>query len=514
MKSVQRVELTGAHSKLARGALGTVYGLDSYSLPTFDGRVVYKEFHEPLGNPADVDSLRMLIAIRLELPPHRRQLLDEYFAWPLREVQDETGRTVGLLMPRLPERYRLTIERGSYVMQKDSQLDYLFESTVKCRSIGVASSPADADLECRLELCRSMATGFALLHELGLVYGDFSHRNALWSTQPQPHVFFIDCDAVRQVTDRTRRQSNTFSWHPPEGGEEVQTESTDCYKLALFILRCLAPGGRGPQKFAVAELGDVLGDEGRELLARGLAPVAEHRTSAAQWQDYLAQYRRDLTSPPAFDSCSVDVLAVPAGEPVTLSWHARRADRVIITWPGGERLTVTGRSGPQTAVRPVSVGGRVSIRLENRHGSCERTLPEIRVLQLPTIDRVGLPFPEIPWVDLREWEDLRETFLELVPGPEWDIALPELRKPGDVVSLPAVPRLLPRPEIRSARSAIDHSKVRVDLPVARIELPRFVFRPVSRPPARPRWRSKLRRAFNRLASSRTSRPNRPLRGSR
>ncbi|MFJ3586458.1 hypothetical protein ACIPPS_30115 [Streptomyces sp. NPDC090127] len=62
---------------------------------------------------------------------------------------------------------------------------------------------------------------FQWLHAMGLVVGDLSQANVLWSLEPGPAVHLLDCDGVR-ITGRPAvlDQADTPDWldpHAPPG---------------------------------------------------------------------------------------------------------------------------------------------------------------------------------------------------------------------------------------------------------------------------------------------------------
>jgi hypothetical protein len=441
MTTMMFSSLPTSRVKLASGALGTVYRLDGFTLPGFIGPVAYKEFHTPPQDPADVTALRALIEVRQNFEPAERAALDGQFAWPLGAVQDDrTQATLGLLMPLLPDRFVIERTRHGRTSRKDAQLDLLFcdaDKTIR----GGAPCPGNDDRLTRLRMCQSLAHALALLHRHGLVYGDFSHKNALYALSPDPTIFLIDCDAIRPASAQTH-QANTFSWFPPEvaQGAEQQNSATDCYKLALFILRCLAPGGSGPQKKDPDEIGSALDSQGRDLLHRALGADPLARPSSGDWVDYLFDVIDVLVSPPTVDEFSLDDRVILSGAEVTATWRVRNADGATLTWPDGFEAVIEGDTGFGSMARPVCEEGFLTLRCTNKYGERRITSPMILIVQLPRLLKVSVPEPAGAGLNGVHGGGRG------VPPPWTTIRLPDIR---DFRSMPRpqVPALVPVPRL-------------------------------------------------------------------
>jgi hypothetical protein len=78
-------------------------------------------------------------------------------------------------------------------------------------------------------------------HGAGLVIGDISPANVLWSLTPEPAVYFLDCDGFRRVgRGAVQAQAGTPDWNDPLTSSAEATVDTDAYKTALVAGRVLA----------------------------------------------------------------------------------------------------------------------------------------------------------------------------------------------------------------------------------------------------------------------------------
>lgn len=132
---------------------------------------------------------------------------------------------------------------------------------------------------------------------MDIIYGDVSSLNVIYRLVPEPGVFLIDCDAVRiNSNGPVVPQLHSPDWDPPEclGGpyRNIQSKTTDRYKLGLFILRCLSPGIDSSQLRDPESAVGALDETGMDLLRRSLSTVPGNRPTATTWYKHF----RDPTS--------------------------------------------------------------------------------------------------------------------------------------------------------------------------------------------------------------------------
>jgi DNA-binding helix-hairpin-helix protein with protein kinase domain len=194
-------------------------------------------------------------------------------AWPSGRVFDG-GRCVGLLMPEAPARFATSLAGGRRLLE----LQFLLYPR--------RAMWADLVLPTEEER-RGLAAGylrlFRVLHRNGVVVGDVSWRNLLWTLDGGPSVFAIDCDGFR-LTGRPPavRPADTAGWADPASPPEL-TLDTDRYKLALLTLRVLLGNHAVRPEDVPAKpfLRRALGPELTALAALAAGPGT--RPSAESW---------------------------------------------------------------------------------------------------------------------------------------------------------------------------------------------------------------------------------------
>ncbi|MEU3659860.1 hypothetical protein AB0E77_08855 [Streptomyces sp. NPDC032940] len=80
----------------------------------------------------------------------------------------------------------------------------------------------------RRALALACVEAIAWFHDAGLVIGDISQANVLWSLSPGPAVHFLDCDGFRQVgRTAVQAQAGTPDWNDPLAPSIEATVDTD-----------------------------------------------------------------------------------------------------------------------------------------------------------------------------------------------------------------------------------------------------------------------------------------------
>lgn len=214
ISDVALADLTAA-TKIADGGQGRVFRL--VDLPG----TLLKLYHP--GIAVLPDELGRLIDLG------RGDLCAAPLAWPSGRVFDG-GRCVGLLMPEAPARFAASLAGRRRLLE----LQFLLYP----RRAMWAELVLPTDQE-RRGLAAAYVELFLVLHRGGVMVGDVSMRNLLWTLADGLSVFAIDCDGFR-LTGRPPavRPADTAGWVDPARPSEV-TVDTDRYKLALVALRVL-----------------------------------------------------------------------------------------------------------------------------------------------------------------------------------------------------------------------------------------------------------------------------------
>jgi hypothetical protein len=255
----------GPTERLTDGGQGTVF-----RLPTHPGFLL-KHYHDGVG--VDAAELGRLIDLPRHLSAGDQQSVRTAMAWPRCRVFDG-DRLVGFVMPQAPGWFHTWLGGRS----RPLELQFLLYP----RRAMWPSLPLP-DLGGRAALAGRMVALFDVLHRNGLVVGDVSMKNFLWTISGPPAVFAVDCDGFQVVGRRAAVQPvETEGWQDPADSGPLDS---DRYKLALLVLRILlvdhvatpdtAVRGRlEPEIVALAERARIPGarpDAGawRRALARG-----------------------------------------------------------------------------------------------------------------------------------------------------------------------------------------------------------------------------------------------------
>jgi hypothetical protein len=278
----------GTRDRLNHGANGTIWRLTGFQLTSDPGALVYKQYQGPAAVGVSLPGLKSIVQARLRLTDRQRALFDELTVWPLRVVIDGAGEPVGVLMRLIDSVFRQDIRLPSGKRETIArEVQHLIFDPVAARRAGV-DVPADRDRTARFTVCERMAMAMSIMHGAKLVYGDLSARNVLYRLHPTPSVLLVDCDAVRvRGNAAVNKQQNSPDWDPPEGGQ--QTQASDRYKLALFVLRCLMPGRNASLNRDPATAGKVLDQAGQQLMRAALTGPPNDRPLAREWLSYLRQ---------------------------------------------------------------------------------------------------------------------------------------------------------------------------------------------------------------------------------
>ncbi|MFD9373045.1 hypothetical protein ACFWA6_35845 [Streptomyces sp. NPDC060020] len=210
-------------AQLTSGGQGHIHELSD------EPGLIYKEFYN--GRP-DPHALDALVKLRQRLPAADRAALDAQAAWPLCRVT-EGGTVLGFLMNRVPAAFAWQSLGGKTMM---AEVQYLLRPAKPAYQALPQPTP-----EQRLELARAYVALFGRLHDWGLVFGDVSHANLLWTLHPLPAVHLIDCDGARRIgSNPVLPQAHTPDWDDPLAPAGHPTLDSDRYKAALLAGRVLA----------------------------------------------------------------------------------------------------------------------------------------------------------------------------------------------------------------------------------------------------------------------------------
>jgi hypothetical protein len=402
-------ELGRLGPELGSGGQAVIYDLPDLRLPQAPQRLVYKKYKR--GHAPRVDAMLRLISLRSGLDKPLRDRLDTITAWPIRMVSDADD-LLGVVLPRIPDSFfqDVVLPASGKTDTIVREVQHLFVEPGRCRRIGMPVPTRDQ----RLAICRDFADALSFLHSTEVVFGDINAKNELFRLGPEPMVMFVDCDAAR-IRGSISGQLNAPDWEPPGQGN-VLSKATDCYKLGLFVLRCLKPGDQGSTNVEPANAANVLEATGVALLAETINGPAEQRPSARDWFRYLCACLGQAIEPPALDAVELDRTMVAAGEPVAVRWAVRDANIVEVRALGCAPVVADGHPGSGTIiVRPPRTGTLI-FTARNGCGTTERITPPVAVVDVPRWHDLPVPMPRMRLPELGSYS-LPDISAVLPPTP-------------------------------------------------------------------------------------------------
>lgn len=309
---VQRRDLgpPGSLTELGRGGEGVVF--DVANRPG----IVFKEYLPRTGLVLRRDALERLVALPQQMTEAERRIIMSRTAWPTTVVVDG-ARLIGYLMPRIPDPYWRT--HGARHDPRRVVCDWNFLAYQKQWSASTAIVSDVPRIEGRqvVALVMDLAATMRVLHRHDIVMGDVSGRNLLWTDQPEPRVFSIDCDAFRpEGGDAVGPPKESPDWGDPEVTGSRTNVASDLHKLGLATYRAIwaAAAQRPP---ATMDVPDGIPDVVIDLIRRSMQPTG--RPSAEEWCTQLANALRFEGRPVVrLDNTSVRrTSAGPATGPIT-----------------------------------------------------------------------------------------------------------------------------------------------------------------------------------------------------
>ncbi|MFI1917253.1 hypothetical protein [Nocardia sp. NPDC020380] len=272
--------------RIGQGGQGVVHEVTNRKITVGNGpgwQVVFKEYDAALQPQLDTTALAAMVTMLFELTATEGEWLCERAAWPAALVERE-GRVCGFLMRAVPERFRFDLRSLSGTGTSTRRLtnfEYLLNDDTYSAGIGLTLTDAD-----RLALLIELAGTLTRLHRLGIVIGDLSPKNLLFSTVPEAACFLLDCDAMRLRGASVLPQAETPDWQLPSG-EDKATAFGDVYKFGLLAVRLFDRSQTSADPTALAAISAALGD----LARASLSPEPERRPSPGWWAEMLSAAR-------------------------------------------------------------------------------------------------------------------------------------------------------------------------------------------------------------------------------
>lgn len=279
-------EWLSAKELLGQGGFGKVWRLHKPPIP---GRVVYKEFTGEI--PQHTSVLRRMVAHLAGLSGSGRRHLLAVSSWPLAVIVSD-DRILGYILEEIKADFYSPVPLLDQTRTVPNEIQHLLGSaTYERRRFGLVTRT-----EQRLVLLSSAASNIAFLHAMGVVVGDLSPRNLLFS-RDRGRTYFTDTDGfVFRGSGFHGVNVETPEWSIRQllGRDEPASPATDSYKFALLVLRLINRNSRAssPQHLALPFRDERL----EELLRRSLSFDPEVRPTISSWREALSSTRRALAS--------------------------------------------------------------------------------------------------------------------------------------------------------------------------------------------------------------------------
>ncbi|SEN43816.1 hypothetical protein SAMN05216267_1005116 [Actinacidiphila rubida] len=293
---------------LGKGGQGEVWAVKERKINN-EWPIAYKQYEPPFRATADFAALQAMVDLIPSLDPPVGRWLCERSAWPAAVVEDDRG-PCGFLMRKVPDAFTLPLP-APVGRRALSAFQFLFNSQAYLDRMAIRVT----DLQ-RLLLLQDLAGLMGRLHELGVAVGDLSANNLLFSLDPRPACFFIDCDAMRLRGRSVLPQVETAGWHVPQPKtEELGTPQSDRYKFALLALRLFLGEQEGTDTGELARVDPALA----QLATRGQSGDRDQRPAMGEWAAALEQAiaRNPQGRPPRTVPAAPRPATPPAGHAAT-----------------------------------------------------------------------------------------------------------------------------------------------------------------------------------------------------
>ena len=299
----------GRGPDLGRGGQGRVSAVSGLLI---DNRwpAALKIYASGVAGALDTSALQIIAGFPATLDRHDRDWLLENTAWPSVIVEDR-GTVCGFIMRVIPQPYYFDFRTQTQgTLQKPADFAFLLNSDQYVSRSGLQVTDHD-----RLALLGNLAATLSRLHGLGVVIGDLSPKNVLFSLRGTPSCFLIDCDAMLVRGRTVLRQVHTPDWELPPG-EASATPAADAYKFGLLAIRLFARDQSSHDQMPLAMVSAELG----RLAASSQNQDPSRRPGPELWIPVLdaavrSLPRRKAGSPPSAKSALFPPGSAPAAAP-------------------------------------------------------------------------------------------------------------------------------------------------------------------------------------------------------
>lgn len=255
------------------------------------GHLVFKRFRDSVASEISSKGLRDTIELQNRLTGDDRDFVLKRTVWPKTVVMDRE-RLIGYLMDRIGTQFFCQYGRRGGVLtsaqdwNKLTYRDRVFANpNLETTMVNLSEPDRSGDLR---GLLRDVAKLFDILHGAGVVIGDVSGRNLMWTCTPRPEVLLIDCDGLRARGSRAvTLAKQSPDWVDPVHQNETDIDS-DLYKLALAMYRAYFSAEVALPIDHSTSPSDPFDADLLERARRGTATSG--RTTAAEWVNFFDQF--------------------------------------------------------------------------------------------------------------------------------------------------------------------------------------------------------------------------------
>lgn len=268
-------ELGPLGSELGDGKQGIVYALQR------EPRLAFKRYR----NAAAVDDITLseLVDWLVGIIPTERALIQDAAAWP-RALVREGPRIVGIVMTRAAARFTYACSDGT------SAPTTLSHAITLDRPHVLKHLPIPNQAE-RLLLAYNLCRLLTILERDGIIFLDLSSKNILWSLNPKPQIFLLDCDSASLMRQpNPARTVRTPNWYDPWFTDQPSFEEVRGVFCLVFARLVFA------RQYANSKEGLVLWPPDnpyakcfQDIVDYGYAPNIFRRPSMAKWQSRIEE---------------------------------------------------------------------------------------------------------------------------------------------------------------------------------------------------------------------------------
>lgn len=203
-------------------------------------QLLFKKYRGSVAAAIDVEALTALVAWPASLSKRERAIVARASSWPDSIVSDPSGQVVGVLLPRAPQHFfydaaAQSSTNGSTTPKLRELGNLILES--RSRKIGMTSLSTEATLG----MLQELASLLAVFHRRGVVHGDISMRNVLWSPEDGGSCYLLDCDgAALHGRSAGEQPAMTLGWTDPrviDNEIDRPDQDSDLYALAAAVYR-------------------------------------------------------------------------------------------------------------------------------------------------------------------------------------------------------------------------------------------------------------------------------------